>query len=394
MAATIVELNTEEEIQKLVSTKSETAVVVLGAWASWEENSQETVRAALQAVTSTISSKGESNDKLSAHLVLGLIDAGGDLAELVEKLKITNIPSIVLVNGVKALLDSIKGAEAKQDAINVVELQEGKVEVQEKVANAALSLYRASVSAGASQTAAKSKQATGESDDLSYLDPKLVRLVNYQPVMVIIKGTPDLPRCKFSRELINILNDLKIQYATFNILADEKIRQRMKEWAQWPTYPQIYVNGELIGGLDILKDMIKSGEFMKMLPDSALVQDAEEEEEEEEQEGPATKTAKRDIDAHLKELINRAPIMLFMKGTPSSPNCGFSNKLVGLLNDKNVKFDSFDIFTDEEVRQGLKVYSDWPTYPQLYIKGELVGGLDIVKDMIESGEFDNLVKGI
>ena len=81
-----------------------------------------------------------------------------------------------------------------------------------------------------------------------------------------------------------------------------------------------------------------------------------------------------------------------MKGDPTTPKCGFSRQIVALLNEQNVKFDTFDILEDEEVRAGLKTFSDWPTFPQLYIDGELVGGLDIVKEMIGSGEFADLIK--
>lgn len=88
----------------------------------------------------------------------------------------------------------------------------------------------------------------------------------------------------------------------------------------------------------------------------------------------------------LYKLINSHPIMLFMKGTPEEPRCGFSRKTVDALISEGLEFGSFDILTDDIVRQGLKSYSNWPTYPQLYVKGELLGGCDIVLEMKESGE--------
>lgn len=90
------------------------------------------------------------------------------------------------------------------------------------------------------------------------------------------------------------------------------------------------------------------------------------------------------LEARLEKLVNAAPIMLFMKGTPSEPQCGFSRQLVGILREKRVRFGFFNILADEEVRQGLKAYSDWPTYPQLYKSGNLVGGLDIVSHLSPS----------
>ena len=95
---------------------------------------------------------------------------------------------------------------------------------------------------------------------------------------------------------------------------------------------------------------------------------------------------KPSLETRLKALTHRADVMVFMKGSPDAPRCGFSRQIVELLKGENVKFDSFDILGDEEVRQGLKTFSNWPTYPQLYAEGKLIGGLDIVKELKEEGE--------
>lgn len=87
---------------------------------------------------------------------------------------------------------------------------------------------------------------------------------------------------------------------------------------------------------------------------------------------------KEDLHKRLTELVKAAPVMLFMKGTPSAPQCGFSRQLVALLRENGVKYGFFNILADDEVRQGLKEFADWPTFPQLWVGGELVGGLDIV----------------
>ncbi|KAK2798473.1 hypothetical protein FQN50_008833 [Emmonsiellopsis sp. PD_5] len=98
---------------------------------------------------------------------------------------------------------------------------------------------------------------------------------------------------------------------------------------------------------------------------------------------PAPPT-KEELFARLEELVKAAPVMLFMKGTPSAPQCGFSRQLVGILRENGVKYGFFNILADEDVRQGLKEFADWPTFPQLWVKGELVGGLDIVKEEISA----------
>merc|ERR1712146_75296 len=105
-------------------------------------------------------------------------------------------------------------------------------------------------------------------------------------------------------------------------------------------------------------------------------------------------SAKKEVtlEEKLKSLINKAPIVLFMKGEPDVPRCGFSKQMIQIFKEQNVtKFDYFDILTDNEVREGLKKYSNWPTYPQLYIKGELIGGLDIVKELIDTDDFSEII---
>jgi len=91
-----------------------------------------------------------------------------------------------------------------------------------------------------------------------------------------------------------------------------------------------------------------------------------------------------ELDSRLAELVKAAPVMLFMKGTPSAPQCGFSRQTVSLLRERGVRYGFFNILADDEVRQGLKEFSEWPTFPQLYVGGEFVGGLDIVKEEFEN----------
>ncbi|KAG4414618.1 hypothetical protein IFR04_012224 [Cadophora malorum] len=92
------------------------------------------------------------------------------------------------------------------------------------------------------------------------------------------------------------------------------------------------------------------------------------------------KEDKESLHKRLSSLVKAAPVMLFMKGTPSAPQCGFSRQLVALLRENSVKYGFFNILADDEVRQGLKEFADWPTFPQLWVDGDLVGGLDIVKE--------------
>nr|GAT49888.1 glutaredoxin [Mycena chlorophos] len=106
-----------------------------------------------------------------------------------------------------------------------------------------------------------------------------------------------------------------------------------------------------------------------------------------------TNETPEELEKRMRGLMNQRRVVLFMKGTPDEPRCGFSRKISGLLRDHSVDFAHFDILSDEDVRQGLKKLNDWPTFPQLIVNGELVGGLDIVQEMVENGEFDAVMKG-
>lgn len=97
-----------------------------------------------------------------------------------------------------------------------------------------------------------------------------------------------------------------------------------------------------------------------------------------------------ELEKRLDSIINQYKVMLFMKWSPEMPMCWFSAQAVEILIDQGVYFESFDIYSDEEVRQGLKEYKSWPTYPQLYIHWELIWGIDIMKEMLEEWEFDEI----
>ncbi|HVH48578.1 MAG TPA: Grx4 family monothiol glutaredoxin [Sphingomicrobium sp.] len=98
-----------------------------------------------------------------------------------------------------------------------------------------------------------------------------------------------------------------------------------------------------------------------------------------------------DAKDRIGELIRSNDIVLFMKGTALFPQCGFSARAISILDHLNAKYETVDVLQDQEIRQEIKAYSDWPTIPQLYVKGEFVGGSDIMMEMFESGELHELV---
>ena len=98
-----------------------------------------------------------------------------------------------------------------------------------------------------------------------------------------------------------------------------------------------------------------------------------------------------DANNRIDQIVKSNEVVLFMKGTPLFPQCGFSSRAVTILEHLGVPFESVDVLQDQEIRGGIKEYSDWPTIPQLYVKGEFVGGSDIMMEMFKSGELQQLV---
>lgn len=101
-----------------------------------------------------------------------------------------------------------------------------------------------------------------------------------------------------------------------------------------------------------------------------------------------------DVNERIEQQLKSHDVLLYMKGTPDFPQCGFSGQTVAALNAIGKPYAFVNIFEDQEVREGLKVYSNWPTFPQLYVNGELIGGCDIVIEMYHSGELKDLLEGV
>jgi len=99
-----------------------------------------------------------------------------------------------------------------------------------------------------------------------------------------------------------------------------------------------------------------------------------------------------DLNERIKNLIGSSKVFLFMKGIPVAPQCGFSANVISILNAMNTEYKTFDILSDMDIRQGVKEYSNWPTFPQLYVNNKLIGGNDIIHEMYEEGELEAVLK--
>mmetsp|Transcript_23111 Transcript_23111/g.72119 ORF Transcript_23111/g.72119 Transcript_23111/m.72119 type:complete len:333 (-) Transcript_23111:54-1052(-) len=213
---------------------------------------------------------------------------------------------------------------------------------------------------------AQAEAAKGE------LNGRIRKLLDGSDVLLFMKGNKEAPRCGFSNKVVSALNDTGVEYSTFDILVDEDIRQGLKEYSNWPTYPQLYVKGELLGGCDVVLEMHEAGELKTTIEEEIA-------------------KAKVALNDRIKKLVEGKKVLLFMKGSPDAPRCGFSSKVSAALKETGVEFSHFDILGDNDIRQGLKEYSNWPTYPQLYVKGELLGGCDVVLEMHQGGELKDAV---
>jgi Grx4 family monothiol glutaredoxin len=354
------------------------AVILFGA--EWHEACASGSGILDQALTALAQSSTSSTTNNNNTIIFGKVDAEGN-PSLTANYDIKSIPTFVFLNEEGVVVERIVGgAEDVARITNAVQ----KLRLAEK-----------NESTPTTSSAAGGTAASQPSQETS-LSKRLDTLIRMGEVMVFMKGTPTQPRCGFSRQVVEIFQAERIPFAYFDILTDETVRQGLKQHSQWPTYPQIYVHGELVGGLDILKELqqqVSSAPNQRTLAEEwklttiPHVQNTT---------SSITTTTTTPLEERIRTILNRNRVVLFMKGLPSAPRCGFSKQMVEILdgirldtadgqNNNGVAYDAIDILTDEELRQGLKTYSNWPTYPQLYVDGELIGGLDIVREMAQDG---------
>lgn len=355
----------------------------------------------LKMILETLAKSQQQQQQSS--LLFATVDAE-TVSDLADMFDVTMVPTLVLLNGGIG-----KNPTVMEKMEGVVEPSQVTVAVQRLIqAPEGETATTTSKTQDSRSNSGATSNPASQADPEKALNERLEQLIRGDTVMLFMKGNPSAPRCGFSRQAVEILNKQQVPFGSFDILSDEDVRQGLKKYSDWPTYPQIvsdfrnsrmhvvsmvlaeyicqfiatfsqYVKGELMGGLDILKETVAEGS----LKEQWEIEDIER----------SATTAADTLQSRLEKLVNRHKVMLFMKGLPSAPQCGFSRQIVEILDDSNIAYDAFNILEDEEVRQGLKEFSDWPTYPQLYVNGVLVGGLDIVKELKESNELEDMLKG-
>lgn len=314
--------------------KNSDKIVVIHFYAVWAEQC---------SYMNNLLTEMSSNDKYK-DVIFAMITAE-QFPQISMNHKIDAVPTIIFLSGGKEV-DRVDGANPNLLTSKLTQL---------------LSTHKKT-------PASPEIKSSPPSGDVS-IEERIKSLINAAPVMLFMKGNTEQPRCGFSRKIVEILKDHSAEFKTFDILNNQEVRENLKKFSNWPTYPQLYVKGELIGGLDIVKELVESGELKEMLPKSKSIP----------------------MEDRLKSLISKSKVMVFLKGNRSQPKCGFSRQLIEILNNSGSQYETFDILEDEDVRQGLKKFSNWPTYPQVYVNGDLVGGLDIIKEHVENGELKSML---
>lgn len=307
-------------------------------WASWYEN--DSIGKQIKDICDNLAIKYQKQ-----NIKFYLIDTEADsLLDLVDQYRINVVPTFICWKGKQ----EVHRLESMKQPSDIQQFCKDSMEKSTKLTAIVVSDAKMSIN----------------------IREKLLQLTHSASVMLFMKGKPAQPKCGFSRQIVEILNKHNIKFQSFDILEDEEVRQNLKIFSDWPTFPQLYVSGNFVGGLDIVKEIDSNynsaDEFCKELGIIEI-------------QPPSTFNS---LQERLVKLTTQAPVVLFMKGSPDSPKCGFSKTICGILDSEGISMSTFDILEDEEVRQRLKEYSDWPTFPQLYVNGNFVGGLDIVKDMI------------
>lgn len=223
----IIEIKNQDEFTKLTTVDAGSNIISLYFYTSWAEPCK-----AMSEVYSAVSEQSKSND-----IVFLSIDAD-EQSEIAELFEVTAVPYFIIVKeGI--ILNEISGADPKE----FVDL---------------ISSFQQSDHSAPSNNADDESSDDEDNDETEEeLAERLTNLTQAAPVMLFMKGNPSEPKCGFSRQLVGLLRENQVRFGFFDILKDDSVRQGLKEFADWPTFPQLYVNGEFQGGLDIIKESLE-----------------------------------------------------------------------------------------------------------------------------------------
>ncbi|CAB4276033.1 unnamed protein product [Prunus armeniaca] len=341
--------------------------------------------------------------------------------EIFGAYSVRDVPYFAFVKDGK-VADTLEGADPSILAHKVARVA-GSVKPGEPDAPAPASLETVHELAKENGSSQKQEQIQAQNGLDDALKRRLQQLIDSNPLMLFMKGSPEEPKCNVSRLAIDILKQTKVKFGSFDVLTDNEVMEGIKRYSNWPIIPQIYYKGKPRGWSETEILMRRSGELEEVPRDhgidtadstGAKVIELEEVSKEHGMDttdyagakvteagsgksGISASTGSSHqqmqvqvqnfgqkriqvqnglddaLERRLQQLIDSNPIMLFMKGTPEEPKCKLSKLAIDMLKEKKIKFASFDVLTDNEVMEGIQKYSNWPTLPQLYIEGKARG---------------------
>ena len=206
----------------------------------------------------------------------------------------------------------------------------------------------------------------------SVMEERLDGLVNAAPVFLFLHGEPTEPREADARDLIQLFREAGVGFSCFDLLGSPEVEPAIRARSGVIEGSILYVEGALFPVAEALA--LDSEALRLRMPESTRGM-----------------TEQEAVHEHCLELANSAHVVVFMKGTVEEPKCGFSNKMLTLLMSRGVKFGTVNILIEPLVRAEMKEISKWKTYPQLYVEGKFVGGLDVAKALDEEGELVPLI---
>jgi len=317
MPGVIVDLSNAQQFEQEIGGKR----AVVHFWAPWADQCTQ-----MDEIMNAL------NEVYGEQLLFARCEAE-EVPEIAQKFTINAVPTIVLYDN---------GKEVQR--INGVEPAQLNEHVEKFASGASLS---------------------DSSKPVETLNERIHRLIHQDAIMIFMKGAPEQPRCRFSKAMMELFKEVDpegIQFSSFSILDDEDVRQGIKEYSNWPSFPQLYIEGELIGGLDVMKELHEAGELLDLFNDADKLK------------------------TKLKYVTTKSKVLLCMSGSPSAPATPPSKDAVALLQGAGVDFGHFDVSSDNELAEEMKKESKFSDYPQLYHNGKHVGGSEVIKEMSESGK--------
>ena len=199
---------------------------------------------------------------------------------------------------------------------------------------------------------------------------QIEKILNIHPVMIFIKGTPENPKCGFSSSLLEILKKYELNFGYFNILENENVRNWIRHYSKWNTYPQLYFNQKLVGGIDKVKELIAQNKFEELIPVEAM---------------------KSDTNLKLERLLAlfKEKVLIFFEGTPYSAD--ENKKLSNLIKESGVKFNFFNLNDDNDFKFFFLQKFSIKELPIIFINGSLIGGTKEITEIIKTKKILEMV---